>query len=54
MSIVTITLEANNEKEFIERLDQIRNSITSNTLDDHQLMDGSYQVNNANIELELV
>jgi hypothetical protein len=52
--VITITLEAENEKEFVDRLDQIKNSITTNTIEDHQLMDGSYQVESANIELELV
>jgi len=54
MSIITITLEANNESEFIERLDQIRNAIVSNTLNQNELMDGSYQIESSNIELELV
>ena len=52
--IITITLEAEDEKEFVDRLDQIRNSITTNTIEDHQLMDGSYQIESTNIELELV
>ena len=52
--IVTITTEANNQSELIEHLDQIRNEISSNTLDHHELMDGSYQIGEANIELELV
>jgi hypothetical protein len=52
--IVTITIDANSETEFIERLDQIRNAVKTNSIEDNQLMDGSYQVNTANIELELV
>ena len=51
MNIITITIQANNESEFNERLDQIRDTIKSNTLEDHELMDGSYQVETANIEL---
>jgi len=49
--IVTITLEANNEEQLIERLNQIQNSISLNTIQDHELMDGTYQVDNANIEM---
>ena len=52
--IATITIDANSQSEFIERLDQIRNAIETNSIDENQLMDGSYQVNTANIELELV
>jgi hypothetical protein len=52
--IVTITTEANSQSELIEHLDQIRNEISLNTLDHHELMDGSYQIGEANIELELV
>lgn len=52
--IVTITTEANSQSELIEHLDQIRNEISLNMLDHHELMDGSYQIGEANIELELV
>ena len=52
--IATITIEANSQSEFIERLDQIRNAVETNSIEDNQLMDGSYQVNTANIELESV
>jgi len=52
--ILTITIEANTESELIERLDQIRNAVETNSMENNQLMDGSYQVNTANIELELV
>lgn len=51
MNIITITLEAKNENEFVTRLEQIINSIRANTIEDHQLMDGTYQVDNANIEM---
>ncbi len=51
-NIVTITIEANWESQLIERLDQIRNAIKDGTLEDNQLMDGSYQVGRSNIELE--
>lgn len=54
MNIFTITIEANTPEEFIERLDQIRNSVNTNSIEDNQLMDGSYQVGESNIELELV
>ena len=51
--IATITIDANNQSELIERLDQIRNEI-ADFKDHHELMDGSYQIAGANIELELV
>ena len=51
MNIITITLEANNENEFVTRLEQIINSIRANTIEDHQLMDGTYQLETTNIEL---
>ena len=51
-NIVTITIEANWESQLIERLDQIRNAIKDGTLENNQLMDGSYQVGQSNIELE--
>ena len=51
-NIVTITIEANWESQLIERLDQIRNALKNGTLEENQLMDGSYQVGSSNIELE--
>lgn len=51
-NIVTITIEANWESQLIERLDQIRTAIKDGTLQDNELMDGSYQVGSSNIELE--
>mgnify|MGYP003642512518 CR=1 FL=1 len=51
-NIVTITIEANWESQLIERLDQIRTAIKNGTLENNQLMDGSYQVGQSNIELE--
>jgi len=52
--IVTITLDVNNQSELVNQLDQISASITCGSIEDNQLMDGSYQVNTANIELEMV
>tara|TARA_R110000772_G_scaffold47433_1_gene108495 strand:+ start:1701 stop:1877 length:177 start_codon:yes stop_codon:yes gene_type:complete len=51
-NIVTITIEANWESQLIERLDQIVNALKDGTLQDNELMDGSYQVGSSNIELE--
>lgn len=51
-NIVTITIEANWESQLIERLDQIRTALKDGTLQDNELMDGSYQVGLSNIELE--
>lgn len=51
-NIVTITIEANWESQLIERLDQIRTAIKDGSLQDNELMDGSYQVGSSNIELE--
>jgi hypothetical protein len=53
-NIVTITIEANWESQLIERLDQIRSAIKNGTLEDNELMDGSYQVGSSNIELEQI
>ena len=50
--IATITIEANNELDLIEQLDQIQSSLKDSTLEDNELMDGSYQVGRSNIELE--
>ena len=52
--IVTITLDANNDSELVNQLDQISASITCGSIEDNKLMDGSYQVGETNIELELV
>ncbi len=52
--IVTITLDANNESELVNQLDQISASITCGSIEDNELMDGSYQIGQSNIELELV
>ena len=52
--IVTITLDANNDSELVNQLDQISASITCGSIEDNELMDGSYQVGETNIELELV
>jgi len=52
--IATITIDANSQSEFIERLDQIRNAVETNSIEDNELMDGSYQIGESNIELELV
>ena len=51
-NIVTITIEANWESQLIERLNQIVNALKDGTLEDNELMDGSYQVGQSNIELE--
>ena len=51
-NIVTITIEANWESQLIERLEQIVNALKDGTLQDNELMDGSYQVGSSNIELE--
>jgi hypothetical protein len=51
--ITTITIEANNQAELLTRLNQIKQSIITGDIEDNQLMDGSYQVGDANIELEL-
>jgi hypothetical protein len=51
-NIVTITIEANWESELIQRLEQIITAIKDGTLEDNELMDGSYQVGSSNIELE--
>ena len=53
-NIVTITIEANWESQLIERLEQIINALKDGTLEDNQLMDGSYQVGQSNIELEQI
>ena len=53
-NIVTITIEAYWESQLIERLDQIRSAIKNGTLEDNELMDGSYQVGSSNIELEQI
>ena len=51
-NIVTITIEANWESQLIERLDQIRTALKDGTLEDNELMDGSFQVGSSNIQLE--
>jgi len=49
--IVVITLEAKDEKELDANLQAIRHSIIMGDLDNVELMDGSYQINNkTNIE----
>ena len=48
--IATITIEANNELDLIEQLDQIQSSLKDSTLEDNELMDGSYQIGKSNIE----
>jgi len=52
--IATITLEAKDESEFVEKLNEIENSITTNTIEDCEMMDGSYKIGTTTIELELV
>jgi|TARA_R110000772_G_scaffold5568_1_gene19926 hypothetical protein len=51
-NIVTITIEANFESELIKKLSEITNSLKDGTLQDNELMDGSYQIGTSNIELE--
>ena len=48
--IATITIEANNELDLMEQLDQIQSSLKDSTLEDNELMDGSYQIDKSNIE----
>ncbi len=52
--IATITIDANNQSELVNQLDQISASITCGSIEDNELMDGSYQIGETNIELELV
>ena len=50
--IATITIEAKNQAELLTRLNQIKQSIQSGDIEDNQLMDGSYQVAESNIEID--
>jgi len=50
--ITTITIEANNESELIERLEQIRDAVADGALEDNELMDGSYKVGTSTVEIE--
>jgi len=51
--ITTITIEASSECQLIERIDQIKNAIENNTIEDCMLMDGSFQVGGSNVEVNL-
>jgi hypothetical protein len=50
--ITTITIEANNESQLIERIEQIRDALKDSSLEDNELMDGSYKVGTSLVEIE--
>jgi len=50
--ITTITIEAHSESQLVERIEQIRDAVADGTLEDNELMDGSYKVGLSNIEIE--
>ena len=48
----TITIEANTESQLIERLEQITDALKDSSLEDNELMDGSYKVGTSTVEIE--
>ncbi len=50
--ITTITIEHRTEEEIIPKIKLILKKIKDGTIDDHELMDGSYAFDDVAIELE--
>lgn len=49
--IFHISIEAERPVDFLDKMEQITKSVLSGEIEDHQLMDGSYQIGTSNIEI---
>ena len=50
--VTKITIEASDTKDLIKRLDQIKDAIESNSIEDYALMDGSFQIGSSNLRVD--
>ena len=46
-----ISIEAERPVDFLDKMEEITRSVLSGKIEDHQLMDGSYQIGTSNIEI---
>jgi len=46
-----ISIEAETPVVFFDKMEEITNLVLNNKIEDHQLMDGSYQIGTSNIEI---
>ena len=46
-----ISIEAAKPVDFYDQMEKITKSVLSGDIEDHQLMDGSYQIGTSNIEI---